>query len=84
MNRKFTVSPDDPWYVDPTNTLAVMDYVRRHVDGSQHCTHGHGFTYDFCPIANGNLDLAVEALVAKDKKISEALQSLDNLIKQNM
>jgi hypothetical protein len=42
MNRKFTVSPDDPWYVDPTNTLAVMDYVRRHVDGSQHCTHGHG------------------------------------------
>lgn len=60
MKRPYNVTPDDPWYMDPTNPLAVMEYVRAHVDGSYLCTHGHGFTYDFCPIANGNLDLAIE------------------------
>jgi hypothetical protein len=59
---KFQVEPDDPWYVDPTDTRAVVTYVLQHCECSQMCTHGKGFTYDFCPIANGNLKLALEAL----------------------
>ncbi len=56
-----TVTPEDPWYVDPSDLLAVMQYVMDHCEGSMACTHGQGFTYDFCPIANGNLRMAIEA-----------------------
>lgn len=62
LTNKFTVSPEDPWYVDPTDMKAVVAYTVEHCERSQSCTHGHGFTYDFCPIANGNLRLALEAV----------------------
>ena len=62
ITDRFQVTPDDPWYIDPIDTKAVIDYTLHHCNLSRDCTHGRGFTYDFCPIANGNLKLALEAL----------------------
>lgn len=61
MAQVYQVATDDPWYVDQFDAVAVMQAVLAHCESSLHCTHGHGFTYDFCPIANGNLKMAIQA-----------------------
>jgi hypothetical protein len=54
-----------PWWIDASETVAVMAYVRDHCRESLSCTHGRGFTYDFCPIDNGNLQAAIDHLQAQ-------------------
>lgn len=63
--RVFTVEDSDPWYIDPSDLPKLLSYVQEHVEQSMACTHGRGFTYDFCPIANGNLQLAIDRLEGK-------------------
>lgn len=57
----FEATPDDPWWIDPTNTLAVLVAVREHCTFSRMCNHGRDnkFTYDFCPLANGIVTKAI-------------------------
>lgn len=62
MNYKYDVSTEDPWYVDENDIEAVVAYTVEHCEHSRDCMHGNGFTYDFCPIANGNLRRALIAL----------------------
>ncbi len=62
----YEATPDDPWWVDPADLRAVMEYAHDHVQGSISCTHGRDFTYDFCPFANGNI---TKALALADTKV---------------
>ena len=63
MAQIYQVHSDDPWFIDPVNSKAVMQAVLLHMETSHSCTHGKGFTYDFCPIANGNLKMAIEEAI---------------------
>lgn len=57
---KYEATPDDPWWVDPTNTKAVLQFAAQHVKFTIDCSHKEAdFSYDFCPFTNGIVDKAI-------------------------